>query len=196
MGPWIADTIRQCAGRVELLSYWTFSDVFEEQGVVRTPFYGGFGLIAERGIPKPAYNAFALLHRLGDRRLIVESASALVTKREDGTLVIAVWNYQDPDAPDDAKGVPPSRMHPDKRFQIVIDGLKPAAVRLWRLDAAHGNVLAAFDAMGRPASPTRRQIDELRAASQLAAAEIVVPNGNRIDVAVPGQGLALLEVSR
>lgn len=41
MGPFLADTIRQCDGLVETMSYWTFSDVFEEQGVVKTPFYGG-----------------------------------------------------------------------------------------------------------------------------------------------------------
>src|SRR5262249_42452701 len=62
MGSWLADTIRQCDGLAEMMSYWTFSDVFEEQGVVRTPFYGGFGLIAAGGIPKPAHNAFELLH--------------------------------------------------------------------------------------------------------------------------------------
>src|SRR5579864_1310627 len=54
MGPWLADTIRQCDGLVNEMSYWTFSDVFEEQGVVKQPFYGGYGLIAEDGIPKPA----------------------------------------------------------------------------------------------------------------------------------------------
>src|SRR6202044_4135644 len=78
------------------MSYWTFSDVFEEQGVIKTPFYGGFGLIAEGGVPKPAFNAFAMLHRLGDRRLQPELANALVTQRADGTLAIAVWNYSPP----------------------------------------------------------------------------------------------------
>src|SRR6185295_6086003 len=92
MGPWMADTIRQCDGLVDILSYWTFSDVFEEQGVVKQPFYGGYGLIAERGIHKPAFNAFQLLHKLGDRRVMVNSDSALVTRRSDGTLVIAIWN--------------------------------------------------------------------------------------------------------
>ncbi len=61
MGPWMADTIRQCDGLVDMMSYWTFSDVFEEQGVVKTPFYGGFGLIAADDIPKPAFAAFQLL---------------------------------------------------------------------------------------------------------------------------------------
>ena len=52
MGPFLANTIRECDGLTEMMSYWTFSDVFEEQGVVKTPFYGGFGLLAERSIPK------------------------------------------------------------------------------------------------------------------------------------------------
>ena len=69
MGPWLADTIRQCDSLVNITSYWTFSDVFEEQGVVKTPFYGGYGLMAAGGIPKPAFYAFELLHKLGEQRL-------------------------------------------------------------------------------------------------------------------------------
>ena len=97
MGPWLADTIRQCDGLTEMLSYWTFSDVFEEQGVIRTPFYGGYGLIAEDGLPKPAFNAFLLLHRLGNQRIDVDSSSALVTRTTDGDLAVAVWNLRLPE---------------------------------------------------------------------------------------------------
>ena len=53
MGPWLATTIAQCDGLTKMMSYWTFSDVFEEQGVVKTPFYGGFGLIAAGKFPSP-----------------------------------------------------------------------------------------------------------------------------------------------
>ena len=80
MGPWMADTIRQCDGLVDEMSYWSFSDVFEEQGVVKKPFYGGYGLIAAGGIPKPAFAAFAVLHQLGNERLALDSDSALVTR--------------------------------------------------------------------------------------------------------------------
>ncbi len=93
MGPWLANNIRLCDGLTTVMSYWTFSDVFEEQGVIKTPFYGGYGLIAEGGVPKPAFNAFAMLHRLGEQRSQPGLANALVTKRSDGTLAIAVWNY-------------------------------------------------------------------------------------------------------
>src|SRR6202035_1812070 len=92
MGPYLADTIRQCDGLVDVLSYWTFSDVFEEQGVVKQPFYGGYGLSAEGGLPKPAFNAFALLHHLGVQRLANDSASALITRDREGKLDIALWD--------------------------------------------------------------------------------------------------------
>ena len=38
MGPWLANYIRQADGLANEVSYWTFSDVFEEQGVASTPF--------------------------------------------------------------------------------------------------------------------------------------------------------------
>ena len=96
-GRGLPDTIRQCDGLVDMLSYWTFSDVFEEQGVVKKPFYGGYGLIAEDDLPKPSFNAFKLLHRLGDRRIADASDSALVTRRADGRLVMAIWNESLPE---------------------------------------------------------------------------------------------------
>ena len=82
MGPWLATTIAQCDGLTEMMSLWTFSDVFEEQGVVKTPFYGGFGLIAAGNIPKPSFYAMQLLHGLGDQRIENGNSNVLVTKAE------------------------------------------------------------------------------------------------------------------
>ena len=81
-----------------MMSFWTFDDVFEEDGPKREPFDGGFGLIAPWSIRKPSFNAFAMLHHLGDERLANDSKNALVTRRPDGTLVVAVWNMADPPA--------------------------------------------------------------------------------------------------
>jgi xylan 1,4-beta-xylosidase len=194
MGPWLAATISQCDGLTEAMSYWSFSDVFEEGGVVKTPFYGGFGLVAEDGIPKPAFNAFALLHKLGDVRLASDSDSALATKRADGSLVLALWNY----APPDGTGpqyTPPAPPGAPKIFALQIDGLAAGAhATIWRLDREHGNVVAAFDAMGRPAFPSREQIAQLRSAARLAPPETATTTDGRFEVSVPTQGLALVEI--
>ena len=76
----MADTIRQCDGLVDEMSYWTFSDVFEEQGVVKKPFYGGYGLVAAGRYSEARFTAFKILHLLGHERLAVNSDFAIVTR--------------------------------------------------------------------------------------------------------------------
>ena len=184
MGPWLADTIRQCDGLVDSLAYWTFSDVFEEQGVVKQPFYGGFGLIAAGGLPKPSFNAFKLLHRLGDQRIPVNSDSALATRRADGTLAIAVWNLFLPEEIGAPKEV-------TLNFKGIIGERR---VEIHRLDADHGSLLRAYEIMGRPAYPTREQIQKLRKAAELPAPETRRLTQGRITLSLPPHGLALIEI--
>jgi xylan 1,4-beta-xylosidase len=184
MAPWLANTIRECDGLADMFSYWTFSDVFEEQGVVKQPFYGGFGLIAEDDLPKPAFNAFKLLHKLGDQRIPVDSKSALVTKRSDGVIVIAVWNL-----------FPPGEAGHPKAITINLKDSKPnRSLRVYRVDSTHGSLLSAYEAMGRPVSPTPMQVAELRRAAELPAPEEGPLSGGKVTVALPPQGLALLEI--
>jgi len=184
MAPWLANMIRECDGLADMFSYWTFSDVFEEQGVVKQPFYGGFGLIAEDDLPKPAFNAFKLLHKLGDQRIPLDSKSALVTKRSDGSLVIAVWNL-----------FPPSEAGQPKTITINLKDSNPnRRVRIFRVDATHGSLLSAYAAVGRPVSPTPKQAAELRRAAELPAPEEGTITGGKVTIALPAQGLAVLEI--
>jgi xylan 1,4-beta-xylosidase len=194
MGPWMANTIRECAGKIQIMSYWSFSDVFEEQGVVRNPFYGGFGLIAADRIPKPSFNAFAMLHKLGDRQLKSTSDSALVTRRDDGTLVLALWNYAPP-VGKTASYTPGEPVGTPKHFRIDVKHLaSDAHATVWRLDEAHGNAIALFDRMGRPDTPSREQIAQLREAGKLSAPERVEVHNGRLDIVIPPQGLVVIEL--
>ena len=194
MGPWLANTIRQCAGKVEMMSYWAFSDVFEEQGVVKSPFYGGFGLIAEDRIPKPAFNAFAMLHRLGHTRLPVDSDQVLATRREDGSVVLALWNYAAPVGTTATYTVgEPAGV--DQQFVVDVAHLAGADhATVWRLDRRHGDVITAFDAMGRPAFPSRAQIRALRQAARPAAPQPLAMHDGTFRVDIPPQGLVVVEL--
>ena len=184
MGPWLADTIRQCDGLVNEMSYWTFSDVFEEQGVVKQPFYGGYGLIAAGGIPKPAFNAFLLLHRLGEQRLDTASDSVLVTRRRDGNLVIAAWNMAPPSHTAEGR----------KEVTFKIEHGSAMQVQVTRLDPAHGDVHKAYEAMGSPRYPTQEQIKKLRVAARLSPPETHDVKDGLVTLEIPVQGLVLLEV--
>jgi xylan 1,4-beta-xylosidase len=186
MGPWMADTIRQCDGLTQMMSYWTFSDVFEEQGVVKTPFYGGFGLLAEGSIPKAAYNDFALLHRLGDTRLEVNSETALVTRRKDGSLAVAAWNLFLPEE----TGSP-------RTITFHFKGLGNAlSARITVVDGEHGSPLPAWDKMGRPASPTMAQIKALRQAGALPSSREQNLINGALTLTLAPHALALIEISK
>ena len=183
MGPWLAETIRRCDGLVEMMSYWTFSDVFEEQGVVKTPFYGGYGLIAADDIPKPAFNAFAMLHKLGEQRIKVDSDSALLTRRKDGTLVLALWNYS-----------PPGEVGPPKMIRLQFKGPELEQAVIWRVDNEHGDFHAVYEKMGAPRYPTQTQIAELRKAAQLPPAEDRLIKDRQMILSLPSHGLAVIEL--
>jgi xylan 1,4-beta-xylosidase len=184
MGPWLADTIRQCDGKVNMMSYWTFSDVFEEQGVLKTPFYGGFGLVAEDGIPKPAFNAFALLHELGSERLSVSGDDVLVTRRKDGSLVIAAWNLVEPGA-----------AGAQKTITFDLSGIsRHAQATVRRLDASHGDTLDAWKKMGSPNYPTQKQVEELRQASETGPPQVSPIQHHQFTLTLPPMGLAVTTV--
>jgi xylan 1,4-beta-xylosidase len=198
MGPWLANTIRQCDGLVSNMAYWSFSDVFEEQGVVRTPFYGGFGLVAADSIPKPSLNAFRALHKLGTQRIHLDNDSALATTGANGRLALALWDYAPPDGTGPRYTMPTGASGPAKMFTLTLEHVRAnAAVEIWRVDDDHGNVIKAFNAIGRPtADLTPQQIVELRAAGAMAAPEHTHLNHGRLELTVPAHGLAVVLVER
>jgi xylan 1,4-beta-xylosidase len=156
MGPWLAQTIRACDGLTSMMAYWTFSDVFEEQGVVKRPFYGGFGLISERGIPKASLRAFELLHQLGNQRLDSGSDNTLVTRRPDGSLAVAIWNYAEPGQSGNALTI-----------QLRMKGGSSAKYRMLTVGPGNGSAVEEWNRLGKPDFPTREQISRLIAASQI-----------------------------
>lgn len=186
MGPWLADTIRQCDGLVDMMSYWTFSDVFEEQGVVKQPFYGGFGLNAAGEIPKPAFFAFKVLHRLGDERIPVDSNSVLATRQNDGSVIVAVWNLVPPEQTGLAQ---PKTIH--LRFEHLL-GTPRAYIS--RVDHDHGDVHSAYEKMGRPRFPTREQTETLQQAPQLPPPEVRDLNNGELTIDLAPDGLAVVRL--
>ncbi len=184
MGPWLANTIRECDGMATMMSYWELSDVFEEQGPQKKPFYGGFGLIAEGGVPKPAFNDFKILHLLGDERIAANADSVLVTRRKDGAFVIAAWNLFLPEETGHSKSV-----------TLEFKGLgSRKRAEIYRVDPENGSPLVAYRKMGEPVYPTAEQFRELRMAAELGEARRVKLNGGKLELEIPAHGLFVVEI--
>jgi xylan 1,4-beta-xylosidase len=186
VGPALARDISQCDGLVTMMSYWTFDDVFEEGGVKKMPFDGGFGLIAPGRIKKPSFYDFALLHRLGDVRLANVADNVLVTRRADGTLVVAAWNLVDMDKLSQGS---PLTLH------LHFKGVSAqAVVSIERVDEGHGNPMTLYKSMGSPRYPTMKQVAALNEGSALPAPEKATLNDGQMDLTPPVNGLALIEI--
>lgn len=186
VGPALARDISQCDGSVNMMSWWTFDDVFEEGGPKHEPFDGGFGLIAPGMIKKPSFYDFSLLHTLGTTRLANNADNVLVTRRADGTLVVAAWNLVDMDKLSEGK---PITMH--LNFIGVASG---APVTIQRVDNTHGNPLTAYHTMGSPRYPTQAQIEAMNSSSALPKPEHRRLQKGVLTLSLPVNGLAVIEI--
>jgi xylan 1,4-beta-xylosidase len=184
VGPALANTVRACDGNVNMMSFWTFSDVFEEGGPIPRPFEGHFGLRAKGGINKPSFYAFQLLHQLGEQRLSNGSKNVIVTRNSDGSIALAAWNLVDPDR----KGI-------THRMRLSFSGLpQDARVTMQRVDIDHGNVLPKYFAIGKPVDPMPAQVEALNRETALPApVESHLKNG-KLELNLTPNALVLVEV--
>ncbi|MEO8755718.1 MAG: beta-xylosidase, partial [Casimicrobiaceae bacterium] len=163
---------------VDGYSYWTFTDIFEENYFPSAPFHGGFGMMNLYGVPKPIYRAMQMLRALGDRQIDVTGEHATV----------AVWVGAGTEASPSSRVVLINQAlprHPIAAEQVTLrlshaSGRKPRAVTLKRIDAEHANPERAWHEMGAPAYPSQAQVAALVSASEVASEPVPFEAGESV----------------
>jgi xylan 1,4-beta-xylosidase len=164
----ILDKVRRATPYVDSMSYWTFTDIFEEQGPPFTPFHGGFGLINLEGIKKPSFYAFKFLSRLGATDVSTDDSQSWVTKSNDGSMQALMWDY--------SPVVPPK----GKTDQVFYKQALPATdkgelvlnlanvpngkyhVAVYQTGYKRNDAFTAYAEMGLPRQLTRTQVEALK----------------------------------
>lgn len=150
-----------CIGLANSLSYWTFTDIFEEKGGGETIFHGGFGMINFQGIVKPSFHAYRMLNQLGDEKLFYSDPIFVSRSSKTGKISAVAFNYPK----EFEQRVPGSRdcntfMNnvSSKPLDLKLTNLKPGTViEIETLDKDNGNVIDKYRAMGSPHSPNREE---------------------------------------
>ncbi len=184
----ITKTIMEARDQVQGYSFWTFSDIFDENYFSSIPFHGGFGLMTIHGIPKPAYRAYELLHRLGDQLLTVEGTHPTVD----------VWMTKGPEALHILLTNSALPRHPvaTTSVRMLLNGphtIKTAYME--RIDDNHANATGAWNAMGKPGTLSHNQVAQLETVSMLTREAMTMTPENgalRLDIELPPQGTALI----
>ncbi len=78
------------------MSYWTYTDLFEEPGPPTAPFQGGFGLLNPQGIRKPAFFAYKYLHALQGDSLKTSDPQAMLAT-QGGNVTAVIWDFEQPE---------------------------------------------------------------------------------------------------
>jgi xylan 1,4-beta-xylosidase len=193
---------------LDVLSYWTFTGIFEEGWLAGPPFQDTWGAMTEEGIRKPVWRAFQMLHHAGDQTLDISVApprgaqtamTAFATTLAGASglrgLQIFTANFW-PSAAASANARPP--VATALRVQLVpppgevLDSIMPMACFLWRIDDNSTAPAGAWRAMGSPGEPTPQQFEVLARASLMVSEELAVSPGGTLSFALPPFGVAVV----
>ncbi|MFK4836471.1 beta-xylosidase [Microbacterium sp. ZW T2_14] len=167
---YIARALLQCHSLADSISYWTFTDVFEEGGGGIGPFHGGFGFVNEQGIHKPTFHAMAALNRLGDR-IALQTDHGIITRTAEDAVAAVFFNYPESMGTRSVGGATRyAQTHrlagegPTRRIAHTVAGLVPGdAYTVEILDQEHGNVAEAWHQLGEPLNLSLAQVADLTA---------------------------------
>ena len=159
--PYLLRAVKRSEGYADMFSYWTYTDIFEENGPPTKPFHGGFGLFNVQSIPKPTYYAYCFLSRLGDTELLCDDENAYVCKSDEGVQVL-FWNIKGtPEKTDNRKHFSQNLVSPVLPDATVsLDGLEPNAeytVTRETIGYKMGDAYTAYLEMKLTELPTREE---------------------------------------
>ena len=163
--PYILSKLKATEGMVQGMSYWTYTDLFEEPGPPPTPFHGGFGLLNREGIRKPAYFAYRYLHALQGNELPMQDSQVFAAVDNENVSAV-IWDFQQPQQnvsnhPFYGHIVPATPVPSPK---VSVSHLSPGSYRLkvCRTGFRANDAYSAYIDMGAPESLSPAQLEQLR----------------------------------
>lgn len=164
---YILQKLKETGDAANSMSYWVFTDIFEEAGPRYTPFHGGFGLLNLQGLKKPAYFAYEFLNQLGETELANTDSSSWACQDANGNVQLLIWDFTNThpgdsvlnqtyylrDLPAKNKGEITIEMNavPAGNYQLEISQVG------YRINDCY----TTFLDWGRPNQLSRKQVDEL-----------------------------------
>jgi len=191
-GAYILAKLKACQGLLQGMSYWTYTDLFEEPGPPRESMHGGFGLLNREGIRKPSFFAYKYLHALQGSTIATTDAQAMLAVKS-GDLAAVLWDFEQPvqklsNRPFYTRLVP---SHAAAPVQLRVAHLAPnSEYRLLVLRTGYkkNDLLSAYIDMGMPKDLTPAQLARMNELTQdLPEIEKLIKSGSdgTIECAIP-----------
>jgi xylan 1,4-beta-xylosidase len=163
---YILEKLKQVDDAPNSMSYWVFTDIFEEPGPRFTPFHGGFGLLNYQSIKKPAYYSYSFLNKLGETELNNADSSSWACKNAKGAQVL-FWDFTNtlPDSINNQayyiKDLPSKEKG---KVKINISNLPTGkyTVEVYKVGYKVNDAYSTYLSLGKPNQLTKQQVDLIK----------------------------------
>lgn len=165
--PYVLNVLKKTENSATSMSYWTFTDIFEEHGPPVTPFHGGFGLLNLQGIKKPTFYAYQFLSELGPYELYNTDSSSIICKNNGGDVQALIWNLTMPDLSHTSNKDYFTKDKPAKDLGIVnleIRNINPGRYKMQVYQTGYriNDPFTAYYDMGLPSQISIAQVKKLK----------------------------------
>ena len=139
--------------------------------------FGGWGLLSDRGLPKPSFYAYRMMQKLG-HYLIRQSGNCLITANSKGSIQILLYRYQHPlgkyllDNVEKEDLLLPETVFENNgfdRYRISIRGVLKGTylVKEYRVNSSRGNLYSSWRELEFLYPPNEATLRELQLRSSL-----------------------------
>jgi xylan 1,4-beta-xylosidase len=165
---YVLQKLKQVGNAANSMSYWVFTDIFEEAGPRFTPFHGGFGMLTIQGINKPVFYAYQFLNRLGNIELLNTDSASWVCRDASGNMQALIWDFTNTHPGDSVNNQKyyirdlPSGSKGKLKLNIanVPEGMY--SLEVYKVGYRSNDAYSSYLSMGRPSQLNRQQAEQIK----------------------------------
>jgi xylan 1,4-beta-xylosidase len=165
---YVLQKLKQVGNAANSMSYWVFTDIFEESAPRFTPFHGGFGMLNMQGINKPVFYSYQFLNRLGTAELANNDSISWACKDANGNVQILAWDFTNTHPGDSVNNQVyyirdlPSKSKGKLKINIASVPSGTYAFEVYKVGYRCNDAYSTYLSMGRPAQLTKLQVEQLK----------------------------------
>lgn len=165
---YVLQKIKQVGKAANSMSYWVFTDIFEEPGPRFTPFHGGFGMLNTQGINKPVFYAYQFMNRLGNIELVNNDSTSWVCRDSTGNIQALAWDFTNTHPGDSVHNQQyyirdlPSKSKGKLKVNIANVPEGNYALEIYKVGYRSNDAYSTYLSLGKPAQLNRQEIEQIK----------------------------------
>ncbi|SEN43316.1 xylan 1,4-beta-xylosidase [Chitinophaga rupis] len=165
---YVLQKLKQVGKAANSMSYWVFTDIFEEPGPRFTPFHGGFGMLTIQGINKPVFYAYQFMNRLGNIELANTDSTSWVCRDSTGNIQVLAWDFTNTHPGDSVHNQQyyirdlPSKPKGKLKINIANVPAGTYALEVYKAGYRCNDAYSTYLSLGKPAQLSRQQVEQIK----------------------------------